>query len=931
MEAEPTFPFRVWRSVTPAGGDGVIHSAGAYVFSAEGDRLLCYACSGEDSLSSEPVAVLSARRNDERRLKKKGTLDADGFASMVYDDVIGISSSVTKEILHIMCLHRSGHVQVWRENKDFIDEESGSRFTSIAVWLFSSAHGAPKLIEAHPSMGVVAIASSSGQVRVFDYSTGALTHTFENLLGPADQSRVLKFHNNRGLLLVASDMGRIAICDLWRKTTIMTIGNAHSGAILDCAMLDLGLQPNKPLVPSLVSISSDNQMKLWTLQDVVDAANQKVAKRMKRDGVSSKDVTTFVDLGKKPLDHEMSGETLDFSTIISKEKKATKAMVSLRVPEGYESIVILTRNMVENFIHESSKPSPWYVLAAGESGDLDLWDLIQGTKVQLRGEVDERLYSFCVARPSIKRLVRTKDSVLAISSTQGLSWWPLSRDRFEPVASFRGSGSALTTASLFSPEPAKLAVYACSLEGDIVRERVDWFNEATSCEVKTMSVDDDSVISDSSISTCGRYLSFVTKLGRLCVVDLKRESLILECPSNTLGPLTYVACSKRIFDAKATTVESGRPFVVTVGTDNFARLWQLDLSGNPDSSVIATTSTMMWRASEKPIYCVAVSFDNAYICTAGADRNATLYKSTTGERMAVLKGHKSSVTAVAFHPKEAVLATAGADGTVRLWNINKHECFETFSGLTSSCTSLLFVNGAKKLVGGCVDGSVHTWSVSGSNRKYLGSSIAHDDRICVIGEMKFAGQDAVVSVSCDGSVKMWRDESVVISEKQLEQTRAEKQDLAQMDVWLNQNDYVSALRAACKWRQVSAFEKIIVSLLKSATDKKGDGEQDASMVNDEIFDLSDLVRTDFQRKEDLEILLLAAVHFCRRQSTLYIAHWICDGILRGCDNILDLRQLDGFREFVMAFNAKTLSQLNRWERLNEKSFLLDLVANDGFV
>ena len=57
---------------------------------------------------------------------------------------------------------------------------------------------------------------------------------------------------------------------------------------------------------------------------------------------------------------------------------------------------------------------------------------------------------------------------------------------------------------------------------------------------------------------------------------------------------------------------------------------------------------------------------------------ARVWDVTSGECLAVLKGHERRVNAVVFSPIGANLATCSDDKTVRLWDIEKHSCVQTY-------------------------------------------------------------------------------------------------------------------------------------------------------------------------------------------------------------------------------------------------------------
>jgi platelet-activating factor acetylhydrolase IB subunit alpha len=48
-----------------------------------------------------------------------------------------------------------------------------------------------------------------------------------------------------------------------------------------------------------------------------------------------------------------------------------------------------------------------------------------------------------------------------------------------------------------------------------------------------------------------------------------------------------------------------------------------------------------------------------------------------------LKGHKSNITALAFHPQYSTLATSSEDGTIKIWEFETGDLERTLRGHTS--------------------------------------------------------------------------------------------------------------------------------------------------------------------------------------------------------------------------------------------------------
>ena len=76
------------------------------------------------------------------------------------------------------------------------------------------------------------------------------------------------------------------------------------------------------------------------------------------------------------------------------------------------------------------------------------------------------------------------------------------------------------------------------------------------------------------------------------------------------------------------------------------------------------------------------------------------------------RGHRESITALAFAADERRLASGGTDGTVRVWDLERGIATLTLRGPQDAVTSLEFSQNGQRLVGGGADGTVFMWDVA---------------------------------------------------------------------------------------------------------------------------------------------------------------------------------------------------------------------------
>jgi WD40 repeat protein len=79
---------------------------------------------------------------------------------------------------------------------------------------------------------------------------------------------------------------------------------------------------------------------------------------------------------------------------------------------------------------------------------------------------------------------------------------------------------------------------------------------------------------------------------------------------------------------------------------------------------------------------------------------------------AILKGHRSGIWTVSFHPTAPLLATAGSDNEIRIWETNTHQCIAILEGHTSYVTSVAFhPTEPILLVSGSDDNTIKVWDI----------------------------------------------------------------------------------------------------------------------------------------------------------------------------------------------------------------------------
>jgi len=162
---------------------------------------------------------------------------------------------------------------------------------------------------------------------------------------------------------------------------------------------------------------------------------------------------------------------------------------------------------------------------------------------------------------------------------------------------------------------------------------------------------------------------------------------------------------------------------------------------------------------------VAVSVDAGLVASDNTNTNEpksiSLWGLRTGQRVGLLNGCSTSVSALAFNPTGQWLASGGHDGVINLWRVEDRRCVARLRGHTDIITSLGWSPDSQRVASSSWDRSVCLWDAS-----------YHDDVDCEypydprqghpapITSIRFSwdesdGRPLLVSGSEDGTVRVW--------------------------------------------------------------------------------------------------------------------------------------------------------------------------------
>jgi WD40 repeat protein/predicted Ser/Thr protein kinase len=137
--------------------------------------------------------------------------------------------------------------------------------------------------------------------------------------------------------------------------------------------------------------------------------------------------------------------------------------------------------------------------------------------------------------------------------------------------------------------------------------------------------------------------------------------------------------------------------IVSAGNDKLARLWD------------STTGQELHRFAghEQGLLCAAFSPDGKLLATGG--KNLCLWDVETGQQLHVCPGHTNSIHRLAFSPDGQRILTASADATARIWDVRTGKPIQVLTSHTDAVMGAAFSRDGRWLATASHDQTVRLW------------------------------------------------------------------------------------------------------------------------------------------------------------------------------------------------------------------------------
>jgi WD40 repeat protein len=202
----------------------------------------------------------------------------------------------------------------------------------------------------------------------------------------------------------------------------------------------------------------------------------------------------------------------------------------------------------------------------------------------------------------------------------------------------------------------------------------------------------------------------------------------------------FVVYALEVYTALVAAFSPDGKRVLTVGS-GIARIW----------NATSGREVLAFGTEDGGMICAAFSPDGKLVVAAGANGDAGILDSGTGEEIHRLKGHECIIMCVAFSSDGKQVLTAGRDGTVRTWDTKTGRELFAFRGHETVIYSAQFSPDGSRVLTGLEDGTARL-SDAKTGREIL---VLRGHADTVTSTVFAPDGKRVLTGSTDGTARIW--------------------------------------------------------------------------------------------------------------------------------------------------------------------------------
>ena len=156
--------------------------------------------------------------------------------------------------------------------------------------------------------------------------------------------------------------------------------------------------------------------------------------------------------------------------------------------------------------------------------------------------------------------------------------------------------------------------------------------------------------------------------------------------------------------------QDGRVFITGSETGEIS-LWDTQ-TGNRDAIIKGHKPLFKSSKRDPSIRTLAFSPDGKTYASGSKDMTVRIWDTERRKRKATLKGHKAWVTAIAFSHNGEYVTSGDSNGEIRIWDTRRKRLKTKLDGHTNSIITLAFSPDGKTYASGSADGTIKLWDTN---------------------------------------------------------------------------------------------------------------------------------------------------------------------------------------------------------------------------